>query len=57
MVAGCGIDFVELMLAYIKGRTLEYFDGSSWREVAPYTEQDDLYRLSKVTYLFRLKMG
>lgn len=56
MFAGCGIGFVELMLAYINGRTVEYFDEYSWREVAPYTEQSDLYRFSKKTYLFRLKM-
>ena len=59
---GFGYNIATILAAYLSGETIEYnYNDDShivykyWQKVAPYSEPNDIYRLSNEKYKFRIK--
>lgn len=46
----------ELIRAYLEGLTIEYLDkNGEWKEILPYENKYDIFRISNPDHLFRIK--
>lgn len=45
----------KVLIAYLSGKTIEYFDGYQWATVFPYKYPNDITRLTNKKYKFRIK--